>query len=204
MSKSEKFEKAVKRASNAADAAINDAEESTLQSQMMNGSGITEDFDPAEFIREMVSGGYQMAERFVSLDEGKMIRGYLVGRGMTQVEAPDGQMREVERLRFQLATKDGACTGAVVSILSATQLDTAFAKIPADGSCLAIIAKGGKVQTGKKRMMDEYFVQTKYVPNSPAMSRQDWPSLPGVEQKMITSSMAVSSVPTEATEKVNG
>lgn len=159
MSKSDKFEKSVARASKNADDAIATADVASAQSIVM-GAGLVEEFTPEEFVREMQEHGGVMAERFLTLEEGQMLRGVLVGRGdMADVESPDGKRNLVERLRFAQMTKQWQPTGAVVSILSSTQLATAFNGVKADGTTGALIAKGGKRQTNRKRVMDEYFVQ---------------------------------------------
>src|SRR3954468_8398507 len=112
MSKSDKFEKAVARASKNADDAIATADVASAQSIVM-GAGLVEEFTPEEFVREMQEHGGVMAERFLTLEEGQMLRGVRVGRGdMAEVESPDGKKNLVERLRFAQMTKQWQPTGA--------------------------------------------------------------------------------------------
>lgn len=152
-----------RKTENDSDELVTSAEAARALEDIRNNVGMVEVFDPLEFVSAVKSGKAVMAEKYIKLQEGQQIRGYLVARGvalMTEVDPNTNQVvsHEAERLRFALADRNGEPTGAVVSILSVTQVETAFRDTPTDGSALCLVAKGGKSTTRKGRLMDEYFI----------------------------------------------
>jgi hypothetical protein len=129
-------------------------------------AAILEPLSMAEFAAALAEGG-EMAPSFVEMGEGEQFRAYYMDRldGLIEeiVRATDGSMhavmKPVKRLVFELASKDRKGTGVMFSMLEVTQLTQKIGEaLPADGSCFVLVAKGGKKETNKKRLMDHFEV----------------------------------------------
>jgi hypothetical protein len=130
---------------------------------LSTGGGIVQRFDPQKFVENLVVGGAVMGEKFVTLMEGQQVTGFLVKRGFTEVQDPNDPSKTniVEKFRMEQCLDDGTVTGAVFSMLSSAQLDTYMKGIPADGSCMVSIAKGGDIKTRRGRNVSEFYFWAK-------------------------------------------
>ncbi len=112
-----------------------------------------EQFDAAT-IREMLkSGQLEAGEQILVLEEGMMIRGQLLGRGIpADFEDPKSRdLRSVNTWRMRLES------GAKVSFLSSAQLDRMLPEfLGREG--VTVVARGGTKKTRKAQNITEYFV----------------------------------------------
>lgn len=100
------------------------------------------------------AGGWDTAPRILTLGEGDVIRGLLVGEG-DPAEIEDTVLREIKTIRTWVIE---FADGARASILSSSQLDKA---LPPRIGHEVIIARGGNVETRKGQRVTEYIVKSR-------------------------------------------
>lgn len=163
MSKSDKYDQAVARATGTNAAASGEAGE-IVTTPPKGAEALVKTFHPdallAEFGKDMSSGKFEAAPQILSLQKGQMVEGVLEGNGPV-AEFKDEDTGEVTYVQTWVI-KDP--TGAMrVSILSSAQLDR---KLLGFIGHYVKIARGEDVPVkGTKKRMTEYMVWGPKLPN---------------------------------------
>jgi hypothetical protein len=160
-SKSNKLDNAISRARGEEAPADESAQAMTILSGTGDESITT--FSPEELVKLLREKGYQSGERFLELQPGQMLSGYLTGMSWTKVQNPSDPrlVNDVRQWRFELDS------GARVSHLGSAQLDRQLMDFPLDGGTHVVAAYAGKIATKRSRQMSEWFVLGKVAARKP-------------------------------------
>lgn len=148
-----KLDKAIDRARNKSVADdVDDEAIVTISDEQMLAFGEVqgiEPLDPMKLVRGVKEEGFVPAERFLQLEEGQMFEGFLIDKGPTTItDKRTREPKQVMRYKFELAS------GARVSLIGTTMIDSAFSGVVADGTCLARVARGANREVNGNRMHD--------------------------------------------------
>lgn len=159
------------RATGAAIVKVDDQAEQAMTIGDASG-GMIATFDEAA-ARELMSGDYEVAPRFVKLEIGTMVRGKLVDRGSVEITETDPRTGEVYSKEVATWTIENSEGTARLRFLSSHQLDedltrdggtgpdgAALPRVPRFGEHVSI-ARLQDERTGKGRVVTRYAVAFK-------------------------------------------
>lgn len=151
------FDKAAAKARNKEAGIVDDSpsEVTAIALPNVDTSTALTQFTPEALAELMASGDFETGEQIIILEQGKMLRGQLIGRG-GEVEFVDtrGKTPEVKKVQSWRMRLD---SGIRVTFMTSAQLERMLPEFVGRKGT-TVIVKGARVETKKGNQMDEFFV----------------------------------------------